>query len=176
MPEKIQGFAPRRRGARSKKGGDAFAKDEIVGEYENPGPQTNPDGAAIAKALATITKSESVARGFVANWLPLWVKREGLKAFTFFFFEDKLAVDFFNRDRKEMNALEDDLTHEQRQEIAHKTVLCSKNGIAYLSLGPDDDLDVVQLAAKIGKTTYKKGARSARASTGDGIEEEGNDL
>lgn len=137
-----------------------FEQDELVGEYEKPGPRTDPDGARIASALSEI-KKRSKPTGWVVAWRPPW----SCKAFSFYFIEDKLAVDFFNRDQPkdaELDALADDLTPEQRQEVADKGALCNKHGVRYMHLGPDDELDKVQLAARLGILSYKKGERKAR--------------
>lgn len=147
---------------------DRFKKDKIEGEYEKPGPTMDPEAGAIAAGLSKLTNRAQT--GVVLNWLPKWAKKEGLGAFRFFFFQDKLAIDSFGRDRDEMDALSDDLTQEQRAEILAKTALCGRNGIKYLALGPDDELDMTQLAALMGKTKFKKGPRTARFI--DGISEE----
>lgn len=154
---------------------DKFAQDEIEGEYEKPGPRVDPDAKAISEGLSKLANRPTT--GFVTSWLPKWGKRAKIDSFAFFFFEDRLAVDMFGRDREEMDALNDDFTLAQRAEIAAKTFHCGENGIRYLVLGPDDELDMTQLAAKIGKTTFKRGQQQARPkvgsrATGDGISEE----
>lgn len=154
---------------------DAFAADKIAGEYEKPGPKMDSDAEGIAKALSKLKSRAST--GVVLNWLPPWAAKANVNAFSFYFFEDKLVVDSFSRDRVEMSALDEDFTQAQRDEIANKTVLCQKNKISYLTLGPDDELDMTQLAAKLNKTTYKKGAHqrskvAAGRDMGDGISEE----
>lgn len=160
-----------------KKAKDAFAKDRIDGEYEKPGPRVDQDAAAIASGLSKINKRAQT--GFVLNWLPVWAKQAQVPAFSFFFFEDKLAVDSFGRDREEMDALQDDFTLAQHQEMHKKTVMCGENGIRYIALGPDDELDITQLAARIGRTTFKRGSKqvavgaaAGAGAAGDGIEEE----
>lgn len=163
--------------ARKKKTQDDFSKDPENGEWEKPGPKMDPDAAAIASAISKINKRERT--GVVLNWNPKWTRKHNLPPFTFYFFDDKLAVDFFNREAEEMDALHDDLTQRQKGEIASKSSLCAQNEVTYLYLGPDDDLDLVQLAAKLGKTSFKKGQaqqRKAAKDASDGIEEEGDDF
>lgn len=134
---------------------DKFAEDDAIpGEYAKPGPDVDSDFRGIALGLSKLGGRDTT--GLVLSWLPPWAKRAKLPAFGAFFMVDRLAVDLFNRNRREMSALEDDLTQVQKEEIAGKTALCQKFGIKYLHLGPDDELDIVQLAAKIGKTTFKR--------------------
>lgn len=133
---------------------DKFRFDEKKDEFERPGPQIDADFRGIALGLSKL--NERANTGFVLKWRPLWLKKEGLPAFGAFFMDDRLAVDLFNRDRKEMDALADDLTQAQKNEVAFKTALCKVRNIRYLYLGPDDDLDIVQLAARIGKTKVVK--------------------
>lgn len=149
---------------------DKFAKDRIGGEYEKPGQTVDSDAGWIAAQLSKLVGRATT--GFVLRYCPSWIKRAGLRPFDFYFFDDKLVVDSFGRDRREIDALEDDLTQAQKEEIAHKTLLCSENGVAYIHIGPDDELDVVTLAAKIGKTKFKKGDRPARSRSEDGISDE----
>lgn len=164
----------------TKRAGDRFAQDEIVGEYSKASTPVNSDAAAIASGLSQLSKRAKT--GWVEDWIPTWAKRAKLPPFMFYFNEDKLAVDFFNREHdRELDALADDLTPDQRQEISHKTTLCGEHGIGYLILGPDDELDITQLASKVGKTTYKKGSertlsRAGAKDAGDGISEEGDTL
>lgn len=158
-----------------KKRGDAFAKDKIEGEYSPQGPKVDPGANAIAQGLSKLTKR--VSTGFVINWLPPWAKKAKVNPFSFFYFEDRLAVDFFGRDREEMDAMADDLSQSEREEIATKTSLAGEHGVRYLVIGPDDELDMTQLAAKIGRTTVKRDpdakppVRQRRNAT-DGISEE----
>lgn len=151
-----------------RQGGDKFLMDALgKSEYDNPGPSMDADAADIAFALSKITGRTKT--GVVLNWRPAWLKKEGIAAFSFFFFEDRLAVDSFNRDRKELDALQDDLSPEQRKAVVSKTALCAANGIKYLAIGPDDELDGTTLAAKIGRTTFKKGGKmEARVAVGAG--------
>lgn len=156
---------------------DEFARDKIGGEYEKPGPKIDQDAAGIAEGLSRIFKREKT--GFVLNWLPVWAKRAQVPSFSFFFFEDKLAVDSFGRDVEEMDARDDDFTKAQLEEIAKKTFLCRDNEIKYIALGPDDELDITQLAARMGRTTFKRGSKqvavgaaAGAGAAGDGIEEE----
>lgn len=152
---------------------DGFAKDKIAGEYEKPGPRMDSDASAIAAGLTKLKKRDKT--GVVLNWLPPWARKANIPPFSFYFFEDGLVVDTFGRDQDEMDALADDLNQSQRQEVSQKTVLCPQNGLKYLHLGPDDELDMTQLAAKLGKTNFKKGARQERPKakvSGDGIDEE----
>lgn len=130
----------------------------------------DPDAAGIAAMLSKINNREKT--GVVLSWRPNWLKVGDAKPFTFYFHQDNFAVDSFNRDVEEMDALADDFTYEQRQEIALKTVLCNQHGVSYLAIGPDDELDPMTIAAKIGKVKFKKGSRSARPSQDDGIVEE----
>lgn len=158
---------------KKKQPADKFAQDQIGGEYEKPGPKMDPDAAGIAAVLSKISKREQT--GVVLNWRPQWLPQNVGKPFSFYFNEDKLAVDTFSRDVAELDALTDDFSQEERQEIAAKTVLCQEQGVAYLTLGPDDDLDPVKVAAKIQKVSFKKGQRPQRTEEHDGIREEGND-
>ena len=157
------------------RGRDAFVEDEeIEGEYDNPGPrEVDPDVARIATAISEIKKREKT--GYLAPSNFAWLKSAGLPQFTAFFLEDKMALDLFNRETKpgaEMDALEPDLTPGQQAEIAKKTRLCQDFGMAYVVLGPDDEFDKVQLAAKLGLTTARRGAKTVRTPGGDGITEE----
>lgn len=164
--------------AGAKRKASRFEIDSETGEWEKPGPSMDPEAAAIASAISKIKKREKAAP-VILKWNPRWLKKEQLTPFSFYFFEDALIVDLFNRDKVEMDALEDDLTQRQREEIAAKSVLCSANKIQYLFLGPDDDLDMVQLAAKLGTTTRKKGEgpqRKSRRVMPDEIQEEENDF
>ena len=98
-------------------------------------------------------------------------------AFGFYFLDDKLAIYIFDSeegDDREMDAMSLGMTPAHQIEAGLKTSLCSKRGILYIALGPDDELDKVQLAAKLGVLTVRKGEQSARmaAKTRDGITEE----
>lgn len=159
--------------AKKKVKGDVFAQNQPEHEYDKPQPlPLDPDAARIAAMLSKINGRETSPS--VTCWKPRGLPK-GTKPFGFYFIDDKLAVDFFNRDKKELDALEDDLTGEQQQEVAEKTLYCSQNGLAYIHIGPDDELDALMLAAKIGKANFKKGARPERPSAKDGITEEVND-
>lgn len=107
-------------------------------------------------------------------------KYQDTPAFGFYFYQDKLAVDLLDRDDgapAEMDALADDVSAADRQIAAIKTALCAEHGVRYLSLGPDDELDAVQVAAKLGATTFRKGLSPARRrGGGDGFSEEGDTL
>lgn len=152
---------------------DRFAEDEVGGEYEKPGPRTDPDAAAIAAAISDIKKRAQT--GVVLKWRPPWLAPVNGQAFSLYFFEDKLAIDFINRGQvqgSDMDALADDLSPAQRAEVAAKMKLCAEHGISYICLGPDDELDKVQLAAKLGATSFKKGARPIRQGGGEGFTEE----
>jgi hypothetical protein len=151
---------------------DAFAEDPVGGEYEKPGPRMDPDAAAIATVVSELKKRANT--GVVLRWRPGWLKGD-VQPFSFYLFEDKLAIDFFNRDvpkGAELDALADDITPAQRAEVVVKSSLCAQHGLAYMALGPDDELDRLQIAAKLGVTTVKKGARPARTMGGDGYSEE----
>ena len=97
-------------------------------------------------------------------------------AFALYFIEDKLAVDLFDRDQgadAEMDAGSWGMTALQQIEANLKASLCAKQGILYLALGPDDELDKVQLAAKLGMLTAKRGTHvRTKANSQDGITEE----
>ena len=99
-------------------------------------------------------------------------------AFAIYFFEDKLAVDLFDRqqaDGAELDAQGWGLTPLQQIESGLKSRLCSERGILYFALGPDDEFDKVQLAAKMNMLTFKKSGQQAgrkAAQSQDGITEE----
>lgn len=148
-----------------RKGRAKFQDDEFVNEYAKPGPRVDQDASAIAAAISEIKKRGTT--GFLET--------RKAKLLSLYFFEDGLIVDLFNRDQPagaEMDALQDDLTGEQKQEIGRKVSECAARGLRYLHLGPDDELDKVQLAAKLEMTSFKKGDRRARKGGGDGFTEE----
>jgi hypothetical protein len=164
-----------RRGRAAK--ADEFAQDEIEGEYAKPGPRVDPEAAAIAAAISEIRRRERT--GFVEKWRPAWLLKAlpNAQPFSLYFFDDKLVVDFINREQPagaELDALADDMTPAQRSEVLAKAQACGEQGIRYMHLGPDDEMDKLQLAAKLGATICRKADRKAlhQAPGGDGITEE----
>ncbi len=165
---------------RTRKGShpDAFLKDKKSGEFEKAGPRVDVDADFFAKALSKIRGREKT--GFVLNWLPPWAKKNKIDPFSFYFYEDGLALDVFNRNGGEMDALADDFNPAQREQITKKTAFCQEYGVSYMVLGPDDEADETQIAAKVGRTTYRKGSNQVSRTSGkpsddgDGIAEEGD--
>lgn len=155
---------------------DAFLKDKKAGKFDKPGPRIDADADFFSRVLSKIKGREKT--GFVMNWLPPWAQKAGIEPFSFFFYEDGLALDCFNRNGGELDALADDYTPAQRAQIMKKTAACGEFGVSYMPLGPDDEPDETQIAAKIGRTTFRKGSNQVRARAGapagDGIDEEGD--
>jgi len=122
-----------------------------VAEYSKPAPRQDPEGAAIAIALSRLNGRH--ATGYVIDWRPVWLA--GLDAFRYFFHEDLLVVDTFSVPGGEMDVF-DSTPAWMEEMIAKKAQLCAERGLIYVPVRPDEELDTVQLAAKIGKTRIKK--------------------
>lgn len=147
-----------KKGPRTKKT-DPFLQDKVSGEYDSPPPQTKEEPRNLAAMLSRISKREKT--GWVEQWVPPWLKGEKVPAFDYYFFEDKLAVDAFGVDKTEIDYLSSAYTPQEQEEMARKQALCSENGVVYLYLSPEDNPDLVQLAAKLGKTKF--GRKEANA-------------
>ena len=131
----------------------AFEYDlEDVRERSKPAPRGDVEGTLISQALSRI--NERAQTGFVTDWKPEWLPAE-VDPFRYFFFEDKLIVDAFSVPVKEMDVMAPTAQWIERN-ISIKGPLCDKAGLIYIPVRPDEELDMVQLAARIGKARITK--------------------
>lgn len=134
-----------RKGKRS-----AFDHDEGRREPEsNPlPPQENKEAQAIADLLSRL--SGRTKTGYAVSYRPAWAKT--VPAFTYYFYDDKLAVDAF-----------DDLKApaEMEGEILAKAVLCAQHDARYLAVRPEDELDMFHVQAVLGNIKPRKDGADA---------------
>lgn len=141
--------------ARKRKPG--FEDDpEDFRERSKPPPRQDPEGGAVAMMLCRLT-GRSVT-GYVVDWRPRWLPGD-VDAFKYYFHEDGLIIDAFALPGvKDMDIMSSTPTWIEDQ-IAIKAPLCAKQGLTYIAVRPDEELDAVQLAARIGKTRITKKAK-----------------
>lgn len=133
------------------KRGFEYDVDELL-EYAKPAPRQDAEGQAISQFLSRM--NGRAATGYVVDWQPTWL--EGLDAFKLFFYDDKLVIDIFSSTRREIEVFDDSVPPGTEQQIARKSALCAERGLIYVPVRPDEELDTVQLAARLGKTKVKK--------------------
>ena len=126
----------------------------LRGEYEPPNPTRDRDGVAIAQFLSRLARREKT--GWVTNWRPVWGK--DVRPFRYFFFEDLLLIDTYEAEFGPPGSDVDVLRESPAMEadITAKMVLCAENGFTYVAVRPDEELEMVQLASRLGQTKVKK--------------------
>lgn len=133
------------------KRGFEYDPEELL-EHAKPAPRQDPEGQAISQFLSRMMGR--VATGYVVDWRPGWLGE--LDAFKLFFYDDKLVIDIFSSTRREIEVFDDSVPPGTEQQIVKKSALCAEKGLIYVPVRPDEELDTVQLAARIGKTKVKK--------------------
>lgn len=136
----------------SKKNPFDYDLDSLRGEFAKPRPKEDAEGAAIADALKELVHKEV---GFVVNWLPPWAKKRNLESFRYFFFDQKLVVDTFSVPEGDIDIEDDVLPERIERQIAEKVVACGNEGIAYIPVRPDAELQAGHLAAALGMINAK---------------------
>ncbi len=148
----MEGVTQQRKSVRKRKRVDGFEVEPEDFRQTSRPPSRDPEAMAVAGVLSRINGRQ--VTGWVESWRPRWLPSE-VEAFKFYFHEDNLILDPFTLQTKDLDVM-DSMPAWVEQQIEIKGKLCAERGLIYIAVRPDEDLDAVQLAARLGKTKVLK--------------------